>query len=85
MAESLAIWDNGSDFVIAESPEDCFLVVAEAGITWNEADIADMEWEKWPEDKPFPFYDEDEDKTTTLLPAQWVEENGRGYFASADS
>ena len=39
MAETLAIYNNGSDYVIAESPEDCFAVLAETGLTFKPVEL----------------------------------------------
>jgi len=78
---TLKLWDNGNDFVIAESPSDALVLwIKHTGE--DPVDYTADEWEAWDDDRVFTFVNEDDDTKTAKTSREWCAEHGKGYFAS---
>lgn len=95
VSDTLQIWMNGCDYLIASSLEDAMLVHSEStgesledvAEYWSDND----ELKTWPDDKPFTFvYMEDDEyrgspeRREKRTAAEWVALRGRGYFACSE-
>lgn len=79
----MRLWDNGNDFVIAESAEEAFALWLEHTGESRDTGYSADEYTAWDDDRVFTFADEDVLRTSKTA-AEWVAEHGRGYFASRD-
>lgn len=80
--QGLAIWCDETDWVIAASAEDALAVWVEM---CGERDEDLDPFERWPDDKPLTIVaGEDPDAKTTMLPREWIAQEGRGWLCSTE-
>lgn len=76
--QTLRMFTNDSDYVIAESAEDARSILRETVGELDEDMAAFVEVDNGTD---FDFQESDGETTTTKTVGQWIAEKGRGYFA----
>jgi hypothetical protein len=79
-SETLKVWEDGEDWVIAASPEDATKVWEEFNVTKREPD-ADP-WRERAETEPLQIDLDNEEGRVTLPPSGWAKRMGRSFLAS---
>ena len=79
--DELFLWTNETDFIIAESEDDCWKIYSELMQMDIEVESDEMEWSKVTRDFTL-HYEDGRDVTKSV--EEWIEEKGRGYFASTE-
>lgn len=81
----LSIYDNESDIVIAESPEDASRLLFEDGMVDEVVDAKTRKWRRISADADYKFHDDESGAPATIRKAsEWVALKGRGFMGSYD-
>jgi hypothetical protein len=79
----LWMWTNGTDYVIAENADEANVILRRTYAIEDVRDLDPVDDDCCNPNNLFRFHEED-GTTTTKTMKEWVEEFGKGFFASTE-